>query len=130
MIKRIEYKKKYGSIKEYLEYCELVEKVRKIDESAAEILSEPSFKKFTMFSYGGDIRGCFVWKSSIKGDEYWRGLHCMINSSSYNRVREVVDSDYELIDWDAGREDFWQYASGIDVGLTREESDMIYNEFR
>lgn len=43
-------------------------------------------------------------------------------------VRGVVDSDYALIDWSAGADDFWQYASSLDSRLTREESDEIYDE--
>jgi hypothetical protein len=54
-------------------YLELIMRVKKLDAEAAAYMKDHA-TKLEDFEYGGDLVGCFVFKKTPQGHDYWMDI--------------------------------------------------------
>lgn len=63
-------------------HADLIEAVRAIDRAAAAYL-EGDAKRLPTFYPSVDLDGCFGWKSSPQGEQYWRDIEETLRKRGY-----------------------------------------------
>lgn len=82
---------------EEIKYENLIERVRKLDPTAAEYLEGPA-KELPDFSYTDDLWNAFRWRDSIQGPTYWFEIAEALEREEDKRVSIDQASPEE---WDA-----------------------------
>ena len=78
----------------YLSYMDLVQKVLKLDASAAEYMLGDA-RATEGFRYTGDLGHCFTWWRTPQGHEYWKALRDKLrHNEQYELLRDLPDRIY------------------------------------
>lgn len=72
-------------------YYELIERVRAIDEDAAEyMLAEAPLIGDINFVDDANVDECFMWDQTRQGHEYWQRIHMKLWHESINTNRHTA----------------------------------------